>query len=326
MDQAKLLLMKLLLLGLILSASASTKEHLFRPIDTCYQWLEKWQLEAKIAHAKTHNGELLFIGKDPLYCWRSPVGAQSAWEDHGDEIIRIKLRPNAKFGNRSRTDIEEMKKNNIDVIYSNDSPWHEYTIAPNAVESWSTEMPQTASELRADYQFILGANVTDDDVFYPYEKLDRQWLKSNIGPLIGTLEFNHNQGRGQVFGQNIDHHFKTIHQRPWELSVGNLNAFRNKVNEGNEKLKKIKPLRINKVTGGFEGDKPETIKSCDGEKYCYYQVNRKFLKRWSSYKLTYYCGENGPFTETITDHAFNKFISLNCNSLTADDLARMFEI
>ena len=200
--------MKLFVLLLLMSVSAFA-DHTFKEIDTCYHWNEKWQLDHKIQYANDNNGDLYFHNGGVIYCWRTPMGAQSAWEDHGDYLIRIKFKPGTKIVHMTRQYSIQNTSQYGDVIYSNDNRWHEYTITPNAVESWSAYQPNMIAELEADLSYHQDGKAYDDNVFYPWSNYSLSWINSVIPSVIQTHKDMTDEA--VIFGENLDQHFVTRH-------------------------------------------------------------------------------------------------------------------
>lgn len=197
-------------------------EHSFVKIDTCYHWLEESQLAAKIRYAEEHNGALYFHNGNVIYCWRSPAGSQSRFEWHGSLLIRIKLRPGIRVAHMERQYTTAKTARFADLIYSNDQDWHEYTITPQAVESWSVFQPETVLELKADFKYLTEGSPTENDVFYPFKYWDRNQVKAFYAPLIRHIEGLSIPALARIYGQNIENHFVTAlsaSELPWRSNL-----------------------------------------------------------------------------------------------------------
>jgi hypothetical protein len=201
------------ILSLLIIQTAFGDEHSFKQIDTCYHWQEQWQLDAKIKYAKENNGKLLFHGGEIIYCWRTPLGAQSKWEDHGDSLIRIKFKPGVKITHFPRQYGIENTLLHGEVIYSNNNIWQEYTITPDAVESWSAYHPNMIKELQADLNYHMAGKVVEDDIFYPIRKYRLGWIKRKIPKMI--KEHKSRRSTDLLFGENLDRHFSTSIEFAW---------------------------------------------------------------------------------------------------------------
>lgn len=183
--------------------------HTFKPIDVCYHWLEPRQLQAKIDFAEKNNGKFYFYDSSvPTYCWRTPFGSYSRnFEHHGDMLIRIKLR-HVPILHAPRTNVERMKE---PIYYSNDNHWHEYTVTPAAIESWSIYHPGLIAELEAELEMYRQDLVTEDDVFYPAYSFKR-YRNAEAGYLPGLIaNMKANVRKAKIYGENIENHFNTIY-------------------------------------------------------------------------------------------------------------------
>jgi hypothetical protein len=198
---------------LYLGVQPVAAEHSFKEIDTCYHWQEEWQLNAKVKFAQENDGKLYFHGGETIYCWRTPIGAQSKWEDHGDSLIRIKFKPGVKIAHFTRQHGIDSTLAIAEVIYSNNNKWQEYTITPDAVESWSAYHPKMIKEVEADLNYHKAKQVVEDDIFYPLKKYKLGWLKRNIPKMI--LDHKSKVSEDLVFGENLDRHFKTSVEFSW---------------------------------------------------------------------------------------------------------------
>lgn len=308
-------LLSLLLLCSCL-AFAGPDDHEFIEIDTCYHWLQPHQLSSKIDYAKKNNGDLYFYGGSVTYCWRSPLGAQSSWEDHGDELVRIKFKPGTKLVNRSRVNsFQEIEDLGVSGIYSNDNAWHEYTIAPSAVESWSVYHPNTIVEMNAELNFYKAGEVRANDVFYPFHAYDQNWVSSTLSPIIKDQETK-SKVSPMIYGSKTQDHFKTKVPLRWHKYL----------NRTNFTLKEPEVLKIVSATYGLnlsasylDNVKDKAAAFCDGKMICSYKVATKFIGDPSpgqdkDFKIQWKCGTSKKIeTKVIPAPAENKIIELNCN-------------
>ncbi|MBK7962270.1 MAG: hypothetical protein IPK04_14465 [Bdellovibrionales bacterium] len=199
------------------SVGLAGQGHSMDQIDTCFHWLETNQLLAKIEYARKYDGAFYFHQRQPVYCWKSPLGAYSAWERHGNELLRIKLKPGIRVVERYRgKSIDDM----IDtpVIYSKEREWHEYIITPEAIESWSIYHPNMVNEMKAElaYYGTFTKKPNPNDVFYPIEQYDFSFLTSVIPNIIEKHSQAAQEGRSEIFGKNQEDHFKTKFRLPWQ--------------------------------------------------------------------------------------------------------------
>jgi len=307
---------KLIYFTLFLFASGHLyAAHTFKDIDTCYHWEEQWQLDAKVSFAKKNNGELYFHEDNVIYCWRTPLGAQSAWEDHGDVLIRIKLKDNKKIIHMQRQGTITKTKSYGDIIYSNDNAWQEYTITPAAVESWSVFHPGMIEELKADFQFHKDGKASDDDVFYAFQHYSLRWLKSMMPTIINYHEKN--IGKAEIFGENKENHFVTSFKLPWQEYVS--------FEHGTLEYKEPHLIKIISSSFGMNVDTSfkdnalsNTTKYCDGKRECDYKVHSKFIgdpapDQEKSFKVEWMCGDE-LHEEEIIAPATNIVIKIKCES------------
>ena len=300
------------------AAFAGRDDHEFVDIDTCYHWIQPDQLASKIQWSKAHNGQMYFYNRNVVYCWRSPLGAQSAWEDHGDELVRIKFKPGTKLINRTRVaSFDQIDALGAQGIYSNDNAWQEYTISPAAVESWSIYQPNTILEMKAELAFYQKGEARPADVFYPFQYYDKNWINTMIPMIIADQEAK-SLRQPQIFGDNIQNHFKTNVTLPWMKYLNRL-AF--------TPVKELQTIKIAKATyglnlsAGYDGNATEKAAAfCDDKAFCSYKVSKRYLDDPSpgqdkDFKIEWTCGKNKKVqSKTIASPAEDKTFEINCNA------------
>lgn len=305
----------LIIFFLFLLTTTAFAEHKFKKIDTCYHWQQDWQLQAKLNHAAKNNEELLFYNNQVIYCWRTPIGAQSNWEDHGDYLVRIKLKPDAKIVHMKRQYNVATTNQFGDAIYSNDNRWHEYTITPDAVESWSVYHPGMIEELKADLQYHLDGKAVENDVFYPFMYYNLNWINSTIPDIIDEHEDQIN--KAQIFGKNKDQHFETTVSMSFHEYLD--------FDSGERKYREPLMIKVVSATYGLNIDPNFTdnaldnaTKYCDGKRTCDYKVHPKFIGdpakgEDKSFHIKWMCGDE-EFEELIDEPAKGKFVKLKCTN------------
>lgn len=192
--------------------------HTFKKIDTCYHWIDHEYIQTKIEYAKTHNEKLFFWNDEVIYCWRTPLGAQSPWEPYGLGLIRIKFKPDVKIGHDVRLNgdrYKDLQAKGFDVLYSNNDPYQEYTITPSAIESWSIYRPETIKEMEAELKYYNAEVPQEDDVYYAFENFDLPWINKTLGPVIQEHK-KRSKIEGRIFGDRKDQHFKTEDHYLWQ--------------------------------------------------------------------------------------------------------------
>lgn len=268
----------LLLVSGILSVGIAGPNHSMDQIDVCYHWLEGRQLQAKVDFAKSNNGAFYFHQKKPVYCWKSPLGAYSSWEDHGNELIRIKLKPGVKVVEQRRSEsIDDMR--GTPVVYSKENAWHEYLLAPDAIESWSIYQSDMITEMRAELAYYGLGVVTSNDIFYPSQYFNLGYLQSQIPRIIDSHSRYARDGKGDIFGTNLANHFKSKHKIPWHSML--------QVNENGAFSVRSAPqtVEIVKASYGIDLKKSESLSNvtakaqafCHGKSICNYKVSPKFI-------------------------------------------------
>jgi|GEM_PF-6811246 hypothetical protein len=300
----------------VLFAGVAQAAHTFEQIDTCYHWLEEDQLQYKLLYAAKNNGALEFYNDEAIYCWRSPLGAYSAWEEHGDTLIRIKFKKGTKVVHSPRNpNLASMIKIGA-VIYSNDNKWHEYTITPQAVESWSIYHPNMIAEMKSELRYYMKGEVTDNDVFYPFSEFNAQYLNQNISAIIANYEARVQDKQTRVFGANQGDHFTTSMDLPWQkyLNKGKVYKF-------------IPPQKITVVEASYglnlskDNLDNATVKAkafCDNKTSCSYKVHPKFLDdpapgKAKNFKILYRCGNDPKVNILKVDTpADGRVLDLNC--------------
>lgn len=205
-------------IAFIVFAQLAFAAHDYKEIDTCYHWLQKWQLDAKIKFAKNNDGKLYFHRGQVIYCWRTPLGAQNKWEDHGDFLIRIKFKKRIKIAHAKRqVSIGETLKYG-EVIYSNDKHWQEYTITPDAVESWSAYHPRMVQEMKAELLSYQQPHwVDENDLFYARRFFDLKWINKTMPKIINAHEDASSES--MIFGNNSEEHFETNDEYNWNYYI-----------------------------------------------------------------------------------------------------------
>jgi hypothetical protein len=299
--------MTIVILSLWMSVSFAGDEHEMAQIDTCYHWLEEDKLASKLNYAKDNRGQMEFYDGKPIYCWRSPLGAYSKWEDHGNVLIRIKLKPGIKVVNDVRKNTtDEMENAHEPVIYSNDNRWHEYTLAPSSIESWSIYEPRMANEMIAELQFYQLGLVTANDVFYPFEQYDLNYAMTNLTPVI--QQHRHKAAQAHIFGAHPERHFTTQYKFPWMkllkkdggvkiLSAAEAGALKD--DEVPVQIKIIEAsygLNLSKKNKGNATAKAAEF--CDTKNPCTYKVSPRFIEdpdssKEKSFEISWRCtGKN----------------------------------
>jgi hypothetical protein len=287
-----ILIMKtLLFIFLSLYSSLSLANDLkFEDIDTCYHWLSEKNLNFKLEYAADHQGEL-FFHNGTLFCWRSPLGAKTYYNDvYGDRLIRIKFKPNARLiqGIRSFT-LDDLAS---DIVYSNEFKiFHEYIIKPSAVESWSVYHPRIAKEMLAELEFYKSGEVTDNDLHFGLLGLNTQWIEGVVEKIRSLYETGQNS---KIFGDNQAEHFVSRFKLPWQKFLKD---------PGQPEASKPSLVKIFNASYGQSNVTQYVSKWCDGKKVCQYKVSAKFLglpksHRGRSFDVKWKCGED----ETVKSH------------------------
>lgn len=323
----------LLFAWVTLLSISSQATHTFQEIDVCYHWLEPEQLQVKIDYADTHNGDLLFYGGSVVYCWRSPLGAYSSWEPHGDELIRIKLNPESVKKTRHmprHESIEATLAADAHIIYSNNFSWHEYTITPNAVESWSINQPQTIQEEWAELAYYKSGKVTDNDVFYPFNFFSFELLRESLSLVIQAHEEKSKTGP-RIYGSHQKSHFETRFTLPWHAYLKAPATPPAKVETPpshdfqQDKVDIEKTIQVISASYGLNLSKKNkgnvtdsAKKGCDGKTTCHYKIDAKFfdgvLKNVIAYKdfhIDWKCGKKKK-KHTVKKPADGTTFVLNC--------------
>jgi hypothetical protein len=301
-------------LSLWICVASAGNDHTMAQIDTCYHWLTPAQLASKVDYAEKNNGALLFFGGSAVYCWRSPLGAYSSWEDHGSELIRIKLKSGIRVVNKERDPfISHMVA--TPIIYSNDTPWHEYTIAPGAVESWSMYEPNMVQEMRAELQYYRAGLATADDVFYPFRFYDLNYAVSALTPII--QDHAAQAKKAKIYGPHPENHFKTSYILPWMKFLKR---------DKDMSIVPLPEIKIVEASYGLNLDKKNkgnaTTKAgafCNKQQICQYKVSPKFIddpspKEDKSFEIAWVCsGKAGAIQrKKIDSPADDKVFELSC--------------
>ncbi|MBL7670883.1 MAG: hypothetical protein JNM39_10395 [Bdellovibrionaceae bacterium] len=268
----------MLLVSGIFSAGIAGPNHSMDQIDVCYHWLEGRQLQAKVDFAKSNNGAFYFHQRKPVYCWKSPLGAYSSWESHGNELLRIKLKPGIRVVEQPRSaSIDDMR--DTPVVYSREHAWHEYLLAPDAIESWSIYQSNMVTEMRAELAYYELGNVTSNDIFYPRQYFDLNYLRGQIPSIIESHSQNAQSGGGAIFGTNLADHFKSKYKLPWQSML--------QVNGNGVYSVRSTPatVEILKASYGIDLNRSESLINvtakaqafCQGKTVCNYKVSPKFV-------------------------------------------------
>jgi hypothetical protein len=301
-------------ISLWVSAASAGNQHTMAQIDTCYHWLTPAQLQPKIDFAESNRGELYFYGGAPVYCWRSPLGAYSAWEAHGDVLIRIKFKPGTKITTAARSNY--FREMGSPVVYSNNNRWHEYTITPDAVESWSMYHPNMIMEMKAEMQFYKAGLATADDVFYPFTAFDLNYLNQQIPPIIAAHIEGSKKDFTRVYGKNVSEHFKTSYPLPWQKYL---------VRGEMMKVVPLPEIKIVEASYGANVDRnskgnatEKAGKFCDGNTSCTYKVHPRFIgdpapNKEKDFEIAWTCSNKaGIQRKKIDAPADGKVLELEC--------------
>lgn len=286
------------LFGLLLLSSFVARadgEHRMQEIDTCYHWLEVGQLAYKLQYAEAHGGDFYYAGGRPMYCWRSPLGAYSTWEAHGDRLIRVKFKPGITIANRPRIEDYASMQSIAPVIYSNDTPWHEYTVAPEAIESWSVFHPRLIAEMSAELVFYNAGLATANDVFYPFGSFNLAYLNNVIPPIINYHAEAVKAGNTRIYGAHPERHFLTRYVLPWQKFLA----------RDSNKVIPLPFIKVRRASFGLNlgakylGNSTQKAGAfCDNKLKCTYKVNARFLDlnietdKEKSFDIEWTCGAN----------------------------------
>jgi hypothetical protein len=312
----KVLSSMILLASFFVLSMASAAGHQYAQIDTCYHWLEPQQLDYKIAYAESHNGDLQFYNNQAIYCWRSPLGAYSSWEDHGDVLIRIKFKKGTRVVQHARQpDLDYMGKIGS-VIYSNNEKWQEYTIAPEAVESWSMYHPKMIAEMKAELAQYQADEVTANDVFYPFAEFNLRWIEDKMTSVIRAHNVEAAKGKTKIYGKNPGNHFATAYTLPWQKFFDRTKVYKVVV------LPKIKIVEasygVNVNAKNLGNATVKAAKFCDGKEDCSYKISPKFLDdpapgQDKSFKIAWRCGSDEKVnTRKVDAPADDEVLQLSC--------------
>jgi hypothetical protein len=313
--KAALLALVGLLLVLTVDATAADA-HKMQQIDTCYHWLDDSQMAYKLRHAEAHGGEFYYGGSRPMYCWRSPLGAYSSWEAHGDQLIRVKFKPGVTVAHRSRIEDYTSMSGVAAVIYSNDNQWHEYTVAPDAIESWSVYHPTLVAEMSSELLFYNAGLATANDVFYPFTSFNLAYLNSVIPPIIGAHTSLMKAGNTKIYGTHQERHFVTGYVLPWQKFL----------KAGSNKVIQLPFIKVRRASFGLNLDAQYLGNStqqagafCDNKLKCTYKVNSRFLKldiepdKEKSFDIEWTCGANPKkFSHREVAPAEGKIFEIEC--------------
>ncbi|MEN0059600.1 MAG: hypothetical protein AAGB31_12245 [Bdellovibrio sp.] len=301
---------------LSLIGSLSYAAHQYEDIDTCYHWLEPSQLRAKLDYARSNNGKLAFYGNGPIYCWRSPLGAVSRWEIHGSYLIRIKFKSNTKVAHAPRGNIGYMMSI-APVIYSNDNSWHEYTITPEAVESWSVFHPRLLQEMTAELKHYASDDVNENDVFYPFQYFSLSYTKDRYDQAMALFQTEIKNGRTYIGGEKPENHFLTKMKLPWQKYVAREKVYKK------TQLDKIKIIQASYGENLSKQNRGNaTVKAgefCDDKYFCNYKVSSRFIDdpdpdSIKSFTIKWICGDDKNDIKKIDmpAPATDKILELSC--------------